>query len=134
MGQTGVARSLLDSGQAVTAVSTLENLIREDPSYTDAYDVLGRAHFETGKFDKALETYKMAADITPASISRLQNLGMMTYYSGDRKEAEKVLDRTTRIGLDSKMFDAQTTVLLALARLESGDKKACNAAGMILSA
>lgn len=119
----GVARSLLDSGQAVTAVSTLENLIREDPSYTDAYDVLGRAHFETGKFDKALETYKMAADITPASISRLQNLGMMTYYSGDRKEAEKVLDRTTRIGLDSKMFDAQTLVLLALARLESGDKK-----------
>ncbi len=119
----GVARSLLDSGQAVVAVSTLENLIREDPSYTDAYDVLGRAHFETGKFDKALETYKMAAEITPSSITRLQNLGMMTYYSGDRKEAEKLLDRTTRLGLDSKMFDCQTLVLLALARLESGDKK-----------
>jgi cytochrome c-type biogenesis protein CcmH/NrfG/DNA-binding NarL/FixJ family response regulator len=119
----GVARSLLDAGQTAVAASTLENLISQDPSYADAYDVMGRAQFELGKFDKALDTYKMASDLTPASISRLQNLGMMTYYSGDRKEAEKILDRTTRLGLDSKMFDCQTLVLLAFARLESGDGK-----------
>lgn len=119
----GVARSLLDEGQTAKAVSTLENLIREDPSYADAYDVMGRAQFELGKFDSALVTYKMASELTPASISRLQNLGMMTYYAGDRVEAEKVLDRTTRLGLDSKMFDCQTLVLLAFSRLESGDRK-----------
>ena len=119
----GVARSLLDDGQAAKATTTLENLIREDPSYADAYDVMGRAHFENGKLDKALATYKMASDLTPASISRLQNLGMMTYYAGDRKEAEKILDRTMRLGLDSKMFDCQTLVLLAFTRLESGDHK-----------
>ena len=119
----GVARSLLDEGQTAKAASTLENLIREDPSYADAYDVMGRAQFELGKFDSALITYKMASELTPASISRLQNLGMMTYYAGDRVEAEKVLDRTTRLGLDSKMFDCQTLVLLAFARLESGDRK-----------
>ncbi|MDO8252010.1 MAG: response regulator [Rhodoferax sp.] len=119
----GVARSLLDEGQVARAASTLENLISEDPSYADAYDVMGRAQFELGKFDKALATYKMASELTPASISRLQNLGMMTYYSGDRKEAEAILERTTRLGLDSKMFDCQTLVLLAFARLESGDRK-----------
>lgn len=119
----GVARSLLDAGQTAMAVSTLENLVSQDPSYADAYDVMGRAQFELGKFDKAMETYKMASELTPASISRLQTLGMMTYYSGDRKEAEKILDRTTRLGLDSKMFDCQTLVLLAFARLESGDAK-----------
>ncbi|WP_114969062.1 response regulator [Rhodoferax ferrireducens] len=119
----GVARSLLDEGQTAKAASTLENLISEDPSYADAYDVMGRAQFELGKFDKALATYKMASELTPASISRLQNLGMMTYYAGDRKEAEAILDRTTRLGLDSKMFDCQTLVLLAFARLESGDRK-----------
>lgn len=119
----GVARSLLDSGQTVRAASTLENLISEDPSYSDAYDVMGRAQFELGKFDQALATYKMAAELTPASISRLQNLGMMSYYAGDRHEAEKILDRTARLGLDSKMFDCQTLVLLAFARLESGDRK-----------
>lgn len=119
----GVARSLLDAGQSVAAASTLENLISQDPSYADAYDVMGRAQFELGKFDQALATYKMASELTPASISRLQNLGMMTYFTGDRKEAEKILDRTTRLGLDSKMFDCQTLVLLAFARLESGDSK-----------
>lgn len=119
----GVARSLLDEGQLVRATGTLENLISEDPSYADAYDVMGRAQFEMGKFDKALDTYRMASELTPSSISRLQNLGLMTYYSGDRAGAEKIMDRTTRMGLDSKMFDCQTLVLLAFSRLESGDRK-----------
>lgn len=119
----GVARAQLDAGQLTQAGSTLENLISSDPTYADAYDVMGRAHFEAGKFDKALETYKMAASLTPASISRIQNLAMMTYYAGDHVEAEKLLDQTVRMGLESKMFDAQSLVLLALTRLESGDRK-----------
>ena len=119
----GVARAQLDAGQITQATTTLENLISSDPSYTDAYDVMGRAQFEAGQFDKALETYKMASTLTPSSISRLQNLAMMTFYAGDPIEAEQLLDRTTRIGLDSKMFDAQTLVLLAFARLELVDRK-----------
>ncbi|MES2878071.1 MAG: tetratricopeptide repeat protein [Pseudomonadota bacterium] len=119
----GVARALLDEGQTAKAASTLETLLSEDPSYADAYDVMGRAQFELGKFDKALATYQMASELTPSSITRMQNLGMMTYYGGDRKEAEKILDRTTRLGLDSKMFDCQTLVLLAFTRLDSGDSK-----------
>ncbi len=59
----------------------------------------------------------------PASISRIQSLTMMTYYGVDHIEAEKLLDQTIRIGLESKMFDAQSLVLLALTRLESGDRK-----------
>jgi Tfp pilus assembly protein PilF/DNA-binding NarL/FixJ family response regulator len=119
----GVARAQLDGGQLTQASSTLENLISSDPTYADAYDVMGRANFEAGKFDKALETYKMAASLTPSSISRIQNLAMMTYYAGDHVEAEKLLDHTVRMGLESKMFDAQSLVLLALTRLESGDRK-----------
>ena len=119
----GVARSLLDEGQSARAVSTLENLISEDPNYADAYDVMGRAQFEQGKFDLALATFKMASTLTPASISRLQNSGLMCYYAGERKEAEIILDRTVRLGLDSKMFDCQTLVLLAFIRLETGDRK-----------
>ncbi|MDR3367682.1 response regulator [Rhodoferax sp.] len=119
----GVARSLLDEGQTAKAVSTLENLISEDPNYADAYDVMGRAQFEQGKFSEALSTYQMASTLTPASITRLQNLGLMSYYCGDRKAAEQALDRATRMGLDSKMFDSQTLVLLAFSRFESGDRK-----------
>jgi CheY-like chemotaxis protein len=119
----GVARSQLDKGEPLRAASTLENLISEDPTYADAYDVMGRAQFELGNFEQTLGTFKMAADLTPHSITRLQNLGMLTYYSGNRVEAEKILGKTARLGLESKMFDSQTLVLLAFARLESGDYK-----------
>ena len=119
----GVARAQLDDGQVARATSTLANLISEDPTYTDAYDVMGRAQFEIGKFEEALATYRMASELTPASITRLQNLGMLTYYSGSHQEAEKLLDKTTRLGLNSKMFDCQTLVLLAFMRLESADRK-----------
>nr|WP_251140649.1 response regulator [Rhodoferax sp. U11-2br] len=119
----GVARALMDEGQVTRATSVLDNLISEEPNYTDAYDVMGRAQFEQGKFDAALSTYKLASDMTPASITRLQNLGLMSYYCGDRQGAEAMLDRTTRIGLYSKMFDCQTLVLLALVRFETGNRK-----------
>lgn len=119
----GVARSQLESGQVNQATTTLEKLLGEDPNFADAYDVMGRAQFELGRFDKSLETYKMAATLTPASISRIQNLAMMTFYAGNHTEAEKLLDQTTRMGLDSKMFDCQTLVLLAFTRLENGDRK-----------
>lgn len=119
----GVARAQLESGQVSHAATLLERLIGEDPTFVDAYDVMGRAQFELGNFDKALETYKMAAMLTPASISRLQNMAVMTYYHGDHAVAEALLDRTVRLGLDSKMFDFQTLVLLSFARLELGDRK-----------
>lgn len=119
----GVARAQLDNGEPTRALSTLENLIGEEPQYADAYDVLGRAQFELGNHEQTLAAYKMACSVTPFSVSRLQNLGLMTYYSGDRAEAEKILGQTVRLGLDSKMFDPQTLVLLAFARLEASDRK-----------
>lgn len=119
----GVARAQLDNGEPMRAISTLENLISEDPRYADAYDVLGRAQFELGNHEQTLAAYRMACAVTPFSITRLQNLGLMMYYSGDRVEAEKILGQCARLGLDSKMFDCQTLVLLAFARLECADRK-----------
>ena len=119
----GVARAQLEAGNINQATGTLENLINVDPSYVDAYDVMARAYFELGRFDKALETYKMASTLTPASVSRVQNLAMMTYYSGNHEDAERLLDKTVRLGIESKMFDSQSLVLLAFTRLESNDRK-----------
>lgn len=119
----GVARVQLESGQVQQAGTTLEGLINAEPGYADAYDVMGRAQIEMGQFDSALVSYKMAADMTPASIGRLQRLGMLAHYCGDPKMAEEMLSRAVRLGLDSKMFDAQSLVLLAFMRLASNDRK-----------
>jgi len=119
----GVARVQLEAGQVQQAGTTLEGLINVEPGYADAYDVMGRAQIEMGNFESAMVSYKMAADMTPASIGRLQRLGMLAHYCGDPKTAEDMLSRAVRLGLDSKMFDAQSLVLLAFMRLANNDRK-----------
>ncbi|NVO07644.1 MAG: response regulator, partial [Rhodoferax sp.] len=72
----------------------------------------------------ALATYKMACSLTPASVGRLQSLGMMSFYAGHLDEAEHTLRRTCLLGLDSKIFDCQSLVLMAFVQFERGDHKA----------
>lgn len=119
----GVARAQLEAGQSQKASITLQALIDSEPGYADAYDVMGRAQIELGNFDAALGAYKMATDQTPASISRLQRHGMLAHYCGQAQLAEDLLSRSVRLGLDSKMFDAQSLVLLGFMRFEAGDRK-----------
>jgi cytochrome c-type biogenesis protein CcmH/NrfG len=119
----GLARTQLDSGYPLRAATTLELLIQTDPTYADAYDLMGRAQFEQGHFGNALATYQMATKLTPSSVKRLLKHGIMAYYTGERATGVELLDRATRIGLDSKLFDPQALVLLAFARLENDDSR-----------
>ena len=119
----GVARAQIESGQAARAITTLQELIGEDPSFADAYDVLGRAQVELGNFSQAIETYRTASGLTPDSVVRLQKLGMMSYYMGDRETATKVLARAAILGIDSKLFDFQSLVLLTFSYFAENDRK-----------
>ena len=119
----GVARAQIESGQAARAITTLQELIGEDASFADAYDVLGRAQVELGHFSQAIETYRTACSLTPDSVVRLQKLGMMSYYMGDRETATKILARAAVLGIDSKLFDFQSLVLLTFAYFAENDRK-----------
>ena len=119
----GVARTQLEAGFPQRAETTLKGLIETEPGYIDAYDVMGRAQFELGNFDEALNTFRMSTKLTPSSVNRLLRHGMMSYYAGDREEGVELLDRATRIGINSKLFDAQALVLLAFARLDDNDHR-----------
>jgi CheY-like chemotaxis protein len=119
----GVARAQLEAGHAKRAATTLASLIESDPGYTDAYDMMGRAQFELGNFQNALNTFRMSTQLTPGSVNRLLKHGMMAYYAGDREEGVELLDRATRIGLESKFYDPQALVLLAFSRLDNNDQR-----------
>jgi CheY-like chemotaxis protein/Flp pilus assembly protein TadD len=119
----GVACAQLESGEAATAATTLEGLIESDPSYTDAYDMMSRAQFELGNFQNALNTFRRASKVSPGSVTRLLKHGMLAYYAGDREQGVGLLDRATRIGLESKLYDPQALVLLAFAKLDSNDQR-----------
>ena len=101
----------------------LQGLLGEDASFADAYDVLGRAQVELGQFAEAIETYRTASELTPDSVVRLQKLGMMSYYMGERATATRVLSRAAMLGLDSKLFDCQSLVLLTFAYFADNDRK-----------
>lgn len=119
----GIARAEIEGGNTMQARRTLESLISGNPSFADAYDVMGRVQVEQGDLAGALETYRRASSITPASITRLQKHGMLCFYSGEWAEAGKSLERAMVTGLSSKMFDAQTLVLLALIRFDQNDPR-----------
>jgi len=119
----GVARAQIEGGEMAKAMRTLESLIVEDPTYVDAYDVMGRARLEQGDFEGAMDVYLKATALTPESIPRLQKAGMLAYYRGELGEAAKCFDRAVRAGIGSKMFDWQTVVLLAFARFHEGDTR-----------
>jgi tetratricopeptide (TPR) repeat protein len=119
----GVARTQLEAGQTTRASTTLESLIESDPDYTDAYDLMGRAQFELGNFQNALNTFGVASKLTPGSVNRLLKHGMLAYHAGEREEGVELLERATRIGLASKLYDPQALVLLAFARLDNNDQK-----------
>jgi CheY-like chemotaxis protein len=119
----GIARAQIEGNQTNQALRTLESLIGDEPSYVDAYDVMGRMQVEQGDLTTALETYRKASSITPGSITRLQKHGMLAFYMGDREESAKMLDRAASLGISSKMFDLQSLVLLAFSRFHQRDTK-----------
>ncbi|MDD0810416.1 response regulator [Curvibacter sp. RS43] len=129
----GVARAQVESGQATRAIATLQGLIGQDASYADAYDVLGRAQVEVGNFAEAMETYRGASNLTPDSVGRLQKFGMMAFYMGEREAATKALSRAAILGMDSKLFDFQSIVLLAFAYFADTDRKGLERCGTDLA-
>jgi CheY-like chemotaxis protein len=119
----GLARAHLDGGEPAQALRTLESLVTDEPGYADAYDVMGRVQVEQGRLVEAMEVFRQAAQLTPGSVGRQQKLGMLAYYSGLRVEAARALERAVTAGMNSKMFDAQTLVLLAFLRHVEKDSK-----------
>jgi DNA-binding response OmpR family regulator len=119
----GVARAQVDKAELLPAKRTLESLLADQPTYADAWDVMGRVHLEQGHFAEALDTYRRASAITPGSIGRLQKQGLLAFYLGETQEAAKSLERAVALGRQSKLFDFQTLVMLGVVRFDERDAK-----------
>lgn len=121
--ELGVARAQIEAGQSNKALTTLQELIERDTGFADAYDVLGRAQVEMADFGGAMDSFRRASDLTPESVARLQKTGMMAYYVGDLANAKMPLTRAGILGVNSKLFDFQSLVLLAFCHLNERDRR-----------
>ncbi len=129
----GVGRVQLANGDVTASRRTLEALIGESPQYADSYDVLGKVQMEQGQIDQALATYRMAADITPGCVLRLQHCGTLAFYAGDTATAVRQLERTWTMGNKSRLFDVLSMMLLSFLRFDANDGKALHQACEVLS-
>lgn len=120
----GLARAQYEAGGVFQARRTLESLIAEQPTYTDAYDVMGRVLLEQGEPDSALEALRRATALTPNAVTRLVKLGLLAFSYGDASEAHDALHRAARLGMNSRTYDLQGLVLLAALQFDRGEPRA----------
>ena len=117
----GVARVLDAGDRRAEATSTIRDLLAAEPSYADAYDVLGKIYAEQGEYAAAIEAYGNAARITPGSLVRQQKYGILAWYAGEHAVARAALRRALEIGAESPAFDPQTLLLLAMSHYRERD-------------
>jgi Tfp pilus assembly protein PilF len=58
-------RTMLDSGHPEAAIAFLEEAVSMNPSYADAYELLGDAYALSGRNDKAVEAYEKFLALAP---------------------------------------------------------------------
>lgn len=117
----GMARALLALGDNTAARKTVSAALSQDAGSADAHDLMGRLLVEQCDFDGALAEYRAAVELTPGCLLRAQHAGALAYYQGQGDEALKWLERTLGMGVQSKLFDALTLLLLAVLRFDRGD-------------
>jgi len=121
--KAGVARARFAMGELAAARRLLEALVADTYGYADAHDLLGRVLVEQGEFTPALDAFRMAANMTPGCLLRMQHRGTLAFYLGHKEEAVQNLERTISLGRKSKLFDALCLVLLGLLKFDLRDSR-----------
>ena len=125
----GQARALVGQGDLAAARKVVADLLETDPAMADAHDLMGRILVEQCDFDAALDEYRAAVELTPGCLLRAQHAGALAFYQGRADEALKWLERTLVMGVQSKLFDALTLLLVAMLRHDRGDAPGVAAMG-----
>ena len=125
----GTARALVAKGELGSARKLVAELLVGHPAMADAHDLLGRILVEQCDFDAALAEYRSAVELTPGCLLRAQHAGALAFYQGQSDESLAWLERTLGMGVQSKLFDALTLLLVAMLRQERGDLNGVAAMG-----
>ncbi|MDE2368458.1 MAG: tetratricopeptide repeat protein [Burkholderiales bacterium] len=118
----GIARAQMGAGNSAGARETVHAVLVEEPESADAHDLVGRLLIDQGDFEAALDSYRKAAELTPGCLLRTQHAGALAFYQGRTREARQLFEHCLGLGVQSKLFDALTLLLLALVRHDEGDR------------
>ena len=84
-------------GESRVAVSTLEQLVRDDPANHLFRQTLGQAQRQNGQSAKALVSYREAVAIAPSSGDAWYNLASALQEAGEWREASIAIEEAARL-------------------------------------
>ncbi len=117
----GAGRAQAACGDLSSARRSLAQVLQLSPDCADAHELQGQLLVEQGDFEAALVEYRAAAEITPGCLLRTQHAGALAFYQGQRAEARRWLEQSLTLGVQSRLFDALSLMLLALLRHDDRD-------------
>jgi len=114
---------LIRSGQAKQAIGELQGLLRLDSASTSIHTWLGRVHFQTGEFSKAvshLERVKAPSGLRTAEIETI--LGSSYLQLGDENRARKHLEKAVSSAQKNELA-GEAWLRLGILLTRQGDQK-----------
>lgn len=117
----GIARAQMARSDLGGARKTLQAILQDEPNCADAHELQGRLLIEQSDHEGALAACQRAAELTPGCMLRVQQAGTLAYYQGKAVPALQWLSRAVSMGTQSRLFDPQTFVLLALLKHDNAD-------------
>ncbi len=93
------------AGLAFSAIQAFTQAILAHPAYADAYYGRGYVHFLGKKYDKALEDFNRAYELSPRNSRATFMLGSLYEYKGDTARAISFYEKT--LLLDSTFLEAR---------------------------
>jgi Flp pilus assembly protein TadD len=91
----GEALDNFGSGKLHEAVSLMEDILREDPGFLDAYEGLAMTVARLGNLDRAIGLMEELARRDPASIMAHSNLSVFYLKKGLKEKAEEEKAKAT---------------------------------------
>jgi len=117
----GLARAQFTQGEVEACKATLGQLIQEAPQLLSAYDLLGRAHLDSGNADEALKVLDKACEIAPDSLTRHRAIARVAEQQGDFTRVESALSRVVRKTRNSPLRETADIARLGGAYAELGE-------------
>ena len=79
---------LIEDGRAALAIEVIERFLEFEQKAPEAWERLGRAHFENGNFKAALKAFEMQASLRPGTITSA-NIAIVHLKLNDERRAEQ---------------------------------------------
>ena len=103
----GMGKTLIDMGKLDSAEDLLEDIIREDPRYVEAHDMLADVFSAKNDTFSAQKSIERASQVSPKSVHRHRRLAELADTNGDDSLSMKSHQNAIKWGMNSCHESAQ---------------------------